>query len=129
VLRSADFNNGQAQGFAADSGTWTVKGGRYEVAPTVLGGDAVSVFYVDEFIPSYFEMQATINAVKPTGGSNANAYLIFYYQSPTEFKFAGLNVSNEQARNRHRNAQGWIEDRRGAFPVRQSGTDYNVSSL
>src|SRR5687768_4949250 len=27
VLRSADFNNGSAQGFSADSGVWTVQGG------------------------------------------------------------------------------------------------------
>src|SRR5262249_11196297 len=49
VLRSADFNDGTAQAFFADSGTWSVSGGRYQVAPSVAGGDAVSVFYVDSF--------------------------------------------------------------------------------
>src|SRR5690606_33681791 len=96
VLRSADFNNGQAQGFYADSGQWNVSGKRYQVAPTVAGGDAVSVFHVDSFIPVYFELFASINAAKATGGSEANAYLVFDYQSPTDFKFAGINVSTNK---------------------------------
>jgi hypothetical protein len=120
-------NNGQAQGFAVDVGTWTVTGGRYQVAPTVAGGDAVSVFYVDNYIPRYFEMLATINAVKPTGGTNANAYLVFDYRSPTDFKFAGINVSTNKLEVGHRNTQGWIVDKQAAFPGQiKSGTDYNM---
>ncbi|HEU5192826.1 MAG TPA: hypothetical protein VFX14_24355 [Methylomirabilota bacterium] len=127
VLRSANFNDGQAQGFFADSGTWTVTGGRYQVAPTVSGGDAVSVFYVDRYVPTYFELQATINAVKPTAGTNANAYLIFDYQSPTNFKFAGINVSTNKLEIGHRNAQGWIVDAQTVFPGSvKAGTDYNL---
>jgi len=127
VLRSADFNNGQAQGFAVDVGTWTVANGRYQVAPTVAGGDAVSVYYVDSYIPRYFEMLATINAVKPTGGTNANAYVIFDYQSPTDFKFAGVNVSTNKLEIGHRNAQGWIVDKQAPYPGQiKSATDYNV---
>jgi len=127
VLRSADFNDGQAQAFFADSGTWSVSGGRYQVAPSVAGGDAVSVFYVDSFVPTYFEMLATINAVKPTGGANANAYLVFDYQSATDFKFAGINVSTNKLEIGHRNAQGWIVDTQAAFPGSvKSATDYNL---
>lgn len=127
VLRAASFNDGQAQGFVPDSGTWTVTAGRYQVAPTVSGGDAVSVFYVDNYVPSYFEMLATINAVKPTGGTNANAYLIFDYQSQTNFKFAGVNVSTNKLEIGHRNAQGWIVDKQAAYVgAIKSGTDYNM---
>ena len=127
VLRSADFNDGTAQAFFADSGTWSVSGGRYQVAPSVAGGDAVSVFYVDSFVPTYFEMLATINAVKPTGGQNANSYLVFDYQSPTDFKFAGINVSTNKLEIGHRNAQGWIVDTQGSFPGSlKSATDYNL---
>jgi hypothetical protein len=127
VLRSSNFNDNQAQGFAPDSGTWTVTGGRYQVSPTVLGGDAVSVFYVDSYLPSYFEMLATINAAKPKAGSNANAYVIFDYQSPTDFKFAGINVSTNQLEIGHRNASGWIVDTQTPFPGSvKSETDYNI---
>ena len=37
VLQSANFNDGSASGFAADSGAWTVSGGRLEVAPDRAG--------------------------------------------------------------------------------------------
>lgn len=127
VLRSADFNSGQAQGFFIDSGTWTVSNGKYQVAPTVAGGDAVSVFYVDQYIPNYVEILATLNAVKPTSGTNANAYLVFDYQTPTDFKFAGVNVSTNKLEVGRRTAQGWIVDKQAAFPSQiKSGTDYNV---
>ncbi|HLL10769.1 MAG TPA: hypothetical protein VK570_06920, partial [Rubrivivax sp.] len=46
VLRSADFNNGQTQAFAADSGTWTVSGGALQVAATSNQADAVAVYQV-----------------------------------------------------------------------------------
>lgn len=127
VLRSSNFNGNQAQGFVPDTGTWTVTNGRYEVAPSVAGGDAVSVFYVDSYIPKYFEILATINAVKPTGGTNANAYVIFDYQSPTNFKFAGVNVSTNKLEIGYRNASGWIVSVQGAYPGSvKSGTDYNM---
>src|SRR5204862_5122255 len=114
VLRSADFNNGTVQGFAVDVGTWTVANGRYQVTPTVAGGDAVSVYYVDSYIPHYFEMLATLSAVKPTGGTKSNAYLVFDYQSPTDFKFAGINVSTNKLEIGHRNASGWIVDKQSS---------------
>lgn len=127
VLRSANFNDGTAQGFFVDSGTWTVTGGQYQVAPTVLGGDAVSVFYVDQYVPYYFEMMATIRAVKPTGGYKANAYLIFDYQSPTDFKFAGINVSTNKLEIGYRDAQGWKVVVQAPYTTTlKSDTDYNV---
>ncbi|MEW6158482.1 MAG: hypothetical protein AB1813_13700, partial [Verrucomicrobiota bacterium] len=125
VLRSANFNDGQAQGFMADSGNWTVSNGRFEVAPTALGGDAVSVFYVDAYRPNYFEMQATINADKPVAGSKANAYLIFDYQSPTDFKFAGINVATNKLEMGHRDASGWHVDKQTNSQVKPN-TDYNM---
>jgi len=107
VLRGADFNNGQAQGFAPDSGTWTIESGRLAVTPDVLGGEAVSVFYVDSMLPSYFEVEATINAAKPTAGWKSNAYLIFDYQSEYDFKFAGVNISTDKIEMGYRDASGW----------------------
>jgi hypothetical protein len=125
VLRSANFNDGLAQGFLPDSGTWTVIGGRYQVAPEVLGGDAVSVFYVDAMKPSYFEMQATINAVKAQAGYKANAYLIFDYQSPTDFKFAGVNPGLNKLQMGHRDAIGWVVDVQSNAQLKE-GNDYNL---
>ena len=107
VLRGADFNNSQPQGFFIDSGVWQVSSGRMQVSPSTLGGDAASVFYVDTVLPSYFEFKATINAAKPTGGSKSNAYMIFDYQNPTDFKFAGVNISTNKMEMGYRDLTGW----------------------
>ena len=50
---------------------------------------------------------------KPTAGWNANAYLIFDYFLPTDFRFAGLDVGLNKAVLGHRTAQGWIIDAQG----------------
>ncbi|MGD8331142.1 MAG: calcium-binding protein, partial [Acidobacteriota bacterium] len=109
VIRGADFNNGSAQSFFVDSGVWNVDAGRLEVAPESLGGDAVSVYYVEEYLPQYFEIEATINAGKPIAGYKSNAFLIFDYQSPTDFKYAGINISNDKLEMGYRDATGWHE--------------------
>ena len=64
-------------------------------------------------------MQATINAVKPVGGAKANAYLIFDWQSDTDFKFAGINISTNKLEIGHRTASGL--DRRRGEPVSAQG--------
>ena len=122
VLRSASFNsNGgggnnnnqvddgtlNAQGFLADSGSWNTSGGRLTVAPEQRGADAVSIWNVGEYLPSYYEITAEIIAEKPINGYKSNAYVIFDYQSPTDFKFAGINISNDKLEIGYRDATGW----------------------
>ncbi len=125
VLRSANFNNGTADGFSADSGNWEVTSGRFQVTPSTIGGDAVSVFYVDDQIARYYEVQATVNAVKPTAGFKANGYLIFDYQSATDFKFAGIDVSTNKLVMGHRDASGWKIDVQKNMQLK-AGQDYNM---
>jgi hypothetical protein len=126
VLRSANFNDGTTQGFVPATGAWSVTNGRYQVSATSTSTDAVSLFNeADTVIPSYFEMQATINAVKPTGGVKANAYLIFDYQNDTNFKFAGFDVSTNKVVIGHRDASGWVVDNWNVAQLK-SGTDYVV---
>ncbi|MGA1410033.1 MAG: hypothetical protein ACO37W_09900, partial [Prochlorotrichaceae cyanobacterium] len=133
VLRSANFNTSGgsstttsfADGFAADSGRWQVDKGRLQVSPETLGEDAVSVFYVDQYLPSYYEVAATINAVKPTAGYKSNAFIIFDYQNPTNFKFAGINISTDKLEMGHRDADGWHVDVQVNAQIRPD-QDYNV---
>ncbi len=110
VLRSADFSGGNTQGFAVDSGTWTVSSGRYQVAPATLGGDALAVWNHDQYLPSYFELTATISGVKPVAGYKANAFILFDYFSDTDFKFAGLDIALNKLVMGHRDASGWVVD-------------------
>ena len=131
VLRSASFNglqgNQSAEGFFIDSGNWTVTNAKYQVEPEFLGGDALSVFNVDKYIPKYFELLAILNPVKPTGGFKANAYLVFDYQSDTDFKFAGINVSTNKLEIGHRTETEWVVDVQGSVQGSlKSNTDYNV---
>src|SRR3954469_24013031 len=49
----------------------------------------------------------------PTGGWKANAYVIFDYFSPTDFKFAGIDVALNKAVVGHRTATGWVIDATG----------------
>jgi Ca2+-binding RTX toxin-like protein len=110
TLRGVDFNDGTASGFAVDNGTWNVSGGRLEVAPSVSGEDAASVFHVGEYLPAYFEVLATVNGGKPTAGLKSNAYIVFDYQNPTDFRFAGVNISTNKLQMGHRDATGWHVD-------------------
>src|SRR5262249_43765690 len=82
---------------------------------------------VNQFVPQYFEVLATLTPVKPTGGFKSNAYIIFDYQSDTDFKFAGIDVSTNKLEIGHRTDAGWIIDVQGsATSSLKSDTDYNV---
>jgi Ca2+-binding RTX toxin-like protein len=125
VLRSSNFDQGAADGFAPDVGGFAVTNNRYQVNPLASGQDTISVFYVDAYLPNYWEMSATINAVKPIAGFKANAYLVFDYQSPTDFKFAGIDVSTNKIVIGHRASWGWAVDKSSNMQLK-AGQDYNV---
>jgi hypothetical protein len=109
VLRHESFADGVAELFAVETGDWTVRNGRYE-STAVPGGDAVSVFYVDYLVPDYFEIVASMSTDKPKKGFDATAYVIFDYQSPTDFKFAGIDVGLNKIQIGHRTGGGWVVD-------------------
>jgi Ca2+-binding RTX toxin-like protein len=136
VLRSASFNGPQAttaggfstaDGFSPDSGKWTVQNGALQVTADSLGGDAVSVFQIGDALPGYFEVQASVLAIKPTGGWNANSYIIFDYQGKIDFKFAGLDVSTNKLVMGHRDASGWhVDEQSSVKGGLKSDTYYNM---
>ncbi|HEV2294748.1 MAG TPA: calcium-binding protein [Tepidisphaeraceae bacterium] len=90
--------------FSPDSGAWSVQSGGYVAN---YGGDTISLMYLDNELPAYFELRATARADKAKAGQKANAYLIFDYRSTTDFKFAGFNDANDQVVIGHRTAAGW----------------------
>ena len=113
VLRNATFSNGSMDAFAVDSGDFEATGGRLAVSAESLGGDAVAVFHIDDMVPSYFELQASVTVEKPTGGWKANSYIIFDYQNEFDFKFAGIDDSINKLVIGHRDATGWHIDDQG----------------
>ena len=111
IMTGVNFNDGSGGGFSLadpDSGSWLVSDGRLEVEPSTPGGDAVTVLGPLD-LPAYYEVRATINAGKPTGGLKSNAYIVFDYQGQDDFKYAGINVSNDKLELGYRDASGWHE--------------------
>ena len=117
LLKGANFNGGTQDAFAVDSGTWEVSQGALSVGAASLGKDAAAVFYADEYLPVYFEVASDVKVVKPTAGWKANSYVIFDYFSPTDFKFAGINVATNKIEMGHRTATGWVVDVQSTAPV------------
>ena len=58
-------------------------------------------------------------------GWKANAYIIFDYQDPTHFKFAGIDVSINKLVMGHRDASGWVVDEQTPFQAKPD-TFYNM---
>jgi hypothetical protein len=63
--------------------------------------------------------------VKPVAGFKANSYVIFDYWSPTDFKFAGIDVSTNKLLVGHRTASGWMTDNFTPFQAK-ADTTYNL---
>ncbi|OQB78614.1 MAG: Bifunctional hemolysin/adenylate cyclase precursor [Planctomycetes bacterium ADurb.Bin126] len=127
VLRSANFNDGSMQAMAPDSGAWQISGGTLQVSAESLHGDAVAVYQIGDALPSYYEVSASVKAIKPIKGWNANSYIIFDYQSPTNFKYAGLDVSINKLVMGQRTEAGWVVLEQAAFKGGiKSDTWYNV---
>src|SRR5207302_5507568 len=64
VRRSADFQKKNlAAAFIADSGAWSINSA--DGLQAAAGGDAVDLFQVDSYIPNYFEVAATLQALSP----------------------------------------------------------------
>jgi hypothetical protein len=124
VLESATFNQGSMamEAFAPDSGVWEVQNGSLRVTAESLGGDAASVFHVDEILPSYFEIKADIAVDKPLAGWKSNAYIIFDYYGPDDFKFAGVNESINKMQMGHKTAEGWVVDVQSNFQLKANQT-------
>jgi hypothetical protein len=125
VLRTASFDDGTLQGFAVDSGVWQVASGRLEVAAGSLGADAAAVFNITDYLPAYYEVQASISVMKPLAGWKANAYIIFDYVGATAFKFAGIDISVNKLVIGHRDATGWYVDVQTPFQAK-ADTLYNL---
>jgi hypothetical protein len=107
VLRSANFSgNGPSALFVA-AGTWNVTGGAYQNTTSTVSGDNVSLFDLNTWLPSYYEVQSTLKIY--SGGSLANAFVIFDYQGANDFKYAGLDATNNLLKIGQRTATGWVD--------------------
>jgi hypothetical protein len=118
VLRSAGFQDGSMEGFLVDTGSFEVQNGVLQVSAESTQGDAVSLYYLDEVLPAYYEVQASVGFEKATGGWKANAFVIFDYVSEDDFKFAGIDDSTNKLVVGHRAPWGWAVDKQTPFQVK-----------
>ncbi len=122
---SENFADGQAHNFAAQSGGWAVSSGRYASTP-VNGGDALTQFLTAAALPASLEFDVTMNAAAAAGSYYSNGFLIFDYQGPNNFKYAGAFVGLQQWVVGHRDATGWHNDATVSDATIAAGTDYNL---
>ena len=92
---SEDFNDGVADFFEPQAGTWTVSNDRYAVTP-VKGANGVSTLNLESALPTHFQVDAVFNATPGQNGFYTNGFIVFDYQSPTNFKYAGALVGSNQ---------------------------------
>ena len=90
-----------------DRGQMNATGGVLEMQSLSSDETASAVFLLDDFLPSYYEVLATFNLDKPTGGWKSNGYVIFDYYSDVDFKFAGLNISTNKIEMGYVDESGW----------------------
>ena len=68
------------------------------------------MFDQNDYIPNYFEVTSTMTVGKPTGGYKSNAYIIYDYLGPTNFKFAGIDGSTNKIELGHFDGTNWNID-------------------
>ena len=126
VLRSADFNNGTMQAFAArqrhlDGPERRAVG----VGDQPDGGRGRRL--LRRHVPADLlrDRRPDPGARSRSAGWNANAYVIFDYFSPTDFKFAGIDVSTNKYVMGYRDATGWHVVRQTTVQIKPD-TYYNM---
>jgi hypothetical protein len=119
-----DFNDGVADHLQVIAGQATIAGGRYHVTPAI-GGDGISTLVLCDAVPASVAAEFTFNADPGSANRSSNAFFIFDYQGPTDFKFAGAYVGIDEWLIGHRNVFGWATDKHVSFPL-NANTDYTA---
>src|SRR5262249_35200671 len=89
----SSFTPASATPFFPDSGTWTPGSNQY-LGAAAANSDAVSILYLNQWLPTYVDFQADLKLTN--SGTKQNGFLIFDYQSSTNFKYAGVDALTGQ---------------------------------
>lgn len=84
-----DFDDGASGKLAPKAGLWRVDGSKYVAQPQTIDQNLVSLLSLDRELPEKVEAKVTFNADASTSTRWSNAFLIFDYRGPTDYKFAG----------------------------------------
>jgi hypothetical protein len=106
---SEDFDDLLADPFAPEIGQWSISLGQYVATPDP-SGDGVSLLDLTSDLPDDLQVSVLMNVDDVAGERFSNGFVIFDYQSPTDFKFAGGFAARNEWAIGHRTADGWITD-------------------
>ncbi|MAE65808.1 MAG: hypothetical protein CMJ18_16180, partial [Phycisphaeraceae bacterium] len=118
-----DFADGQADFLTPVSGAWSIDGATRYVSTPAVGEDGVSVLTLSEALPATFAIDTLMHGLDGGAGYSKNAAVIFDYQGPTDFKFAGGFFGAGQWQIGHHDGTSWVVDASFAEPL-QLRQDY-----
>jgi hypothetical protein len=107
IKRYGDFASDSRSPLDPASGAWMIRNQALWISDSSARGDAIALYYDNPFLPSRFFLDARVQAADAAAGWRSNAYLVFDYYSPTDFKFAGLNVTSGRFEIGFRDTAGW----------------------
>ena len=102
-----NFADGRAGGFTEIVGDWLVADGRYDSSPATAGGDAIALAGFPEALGDEFVLETSVRIAPAAGGRLANGSLIFDYNGPTDFKYAGAFPREGRWQIGQRTVTGW----------------------
>jgi hypothetical protein len=109
--------------FRPQSGTWTVQDERYQ-AVAAPGGDAISLLQLGGPLPADLLIEVTAKAA-PAAGHHSNAFVIFDYRSPSDFKYAGFRALAKKWVIGQCQDSKWL-DLATVLDMLVSGADYRI---
>ncbi len=123
-----DFNDGNDGPFTPRTGNWSVVGQEYFAQRQAGSSTVISTLQTDEALPENLDVRVTFNADPATATRWSNAFIIFDYNSPTDFKFAGAFVGINRWVIGHMTDRGYKIDSSFRQQI-NAGTDYDVQVL
>jgi hypothetical protein len=87
------------------AGSWSLIGGAYSNSTNT--SDNVSLFDLNTWLPSYYEVTTSAKGV--SGGGQFDAFIIFDYQSADNFKYAGVDAAHNLLKIGQHTATGWTD--------------------
>ncbi len=102
-----DFQDGMADGFFPDSGTWEVVEGQYLVTPgTEQPDDTVTLVPSLSVLSGRFSIGASVRT-DSSSPFKKNVAIIFDYKTDRDFKFVSIHANANKLRMGHRDADQW----------------------
>ena len=125
LLMHEDYSDAIADLHFFDTGDWEVVDGRLQVTPNTSDGISLSTLSLDETLPENLEINVTFNADDVSSDYVSNALVIFDYQGPTDFKFAGAYVGANSWIIGHYSSNNWMIDARVSDSIAEL-TDHDL---